>query len=50
MTVDNIRNYYRKTRYYMFGYLQEVSGGPELETLVKMKKVYTSHRIVGVNE
>ena len=35
----------------MFGYLQGVSGGPELEMLVKkMKKVYTSHRKVGVNE
>ena len=39
MTVENIRNYYRKTRYYMFGYLQVLSGGPELDTLVKMKKL-----------
>lgn len=51
VSVDNVRNYFRKTRHYMFGYLQGVSGGPELETLVKkMKKVYTSHRKVGVNE
>ena len=34
----------------MFGYLQGVSGGPELEISVKMKKVYTSHHKVGVNE
>ena len=47
VTVENVRNYYRKTRYYMFGNLQGVSGGPELETLVKMK---TSHCEVGVNE
>ena len=31
VTVDNIRNYVRKSRHYMFGYLQGVSGGPELE-------------------
>ena len=51
VTVDNIQNYFRKCRHYMFGYLQGVSGGPELESLVKiMKKVYTSHRKVGVND
>ena len=46
ITVKNIRKHYR-----MFGYLQGVSGGPELEKLVKkMKKIYMSHRRVGVNE
>ena len=35
----------------MFGYLQGVSGGPELEKLVKkMKKIYKSHRRVGIDE
>ena len=34
VTADNIRNYFRKSRHYMFAYLQGVSGGPELEQLV----------------
>ena len=36
----------------MFGYLLGVSAGPELEEHVKKKckKLYTSHRRVGVNE
>ena len=51
VTVDNIRNYFRKSRHYMFGYLQGVAGGPQLEELVlKMKKNYKSHRKVGVDE
>ena len=51
VTVDNIRNCFRKSRHYMFCYLQGVAGGPQLETLVKkMKTVYTSHRRVGVDE
>ena len=51
VSVENIRNYFRKSRHYMFGYLQGVAGGPQLETLVKkMKAVYTSHRRVGIDE
>ena len=51
VTVDNIRNHYRKVRHYMFAYLLGISGGPQIEEMVKkMKKVYTSHRRVGVNE
>ena len=51
VTVDNIRNYFRKSKHYMFGYLQGVSGGPELEELVKkMRTTYKSHRRVGVDE
>ena len=35
----------------LFGYLQGVAGGPQLETLVKkMKPVYTSHQRVGIDE
>ena len=51
VTVTNIRNHFRKVRHYMFGYLSGVSAGPELEEHVKKcKKIYTSHRRVGVNE
>ena len=51
VSVENIQNYFRKSRHYMFGYLQGVAGGPQLESLVKkMKTVYTSHRKVGVDE
>ena len=35
----------------MFGYLQGVAGGPELEESVKkMKQIYKLHRKVGVDE
>ena len=35
----------------LFGYLQGVAGGPQLETLVKkMKTVYTLHRRIGIDE
>ena len=51
VTVDNIRNYFRKSKHYTFGYLQGVAGGPELEKLVKkMRTIYKSHRRVGVDE
>ena len=51
VSVENIQNYFRKSRHYMFGYLQGVAGGPQLESLVKkMKTVYTSHRKVDVDE
>ena len=38
VSVENIKNYFRKSRHYMFGYLQGIAGGPQLETLVKMMK------------
>ena len=45
VTLENISNHYRKVRHYMFGYLQGLTGGSELEKQVKyMKKIYTSHR------
>ena len=51
VSVENIQNYYRKVRHYMFGYLLGFAGGPDLEEQVKkMKKVYKSHRRVGVHE
>jgi hypothetical protein len=44
VTVDNIRNYFRKAREYMFAYLEEVPVGSDLENHVKMyKKSITSH-------
>ena len=47
ITTENIQNYYRKVRHYMFAYLQGYVGGSELEKQVKkMKKVYKSHRRV----
>ncbi len=40
--VENIRNYFRKTRHYMYGYLAGSSGGPQLDKLVNdFKKEYT---------
>ena len=54
VTLENITNHFRKVRHYiiiMFGYLLGVSAGPDLEEHVKKcKKVYNSHRRIGVNE
>ena len=51
VTLDNIRNHFRKVRHYMFGYLQGIAGGPELEEHVKKcKKIYKSHRRFGMND
>ena len=51
VTLENITNYFRKSRHYMFCYLQGVAGGPQFETLIKeMKTVYTSDWRVGVDE
>ena len=50
VTVENIRNHFRKIRHYMFGYLLGVSAGPELEEHVKKcKKIYSSHRRKRIN-
>ena len=47
VTVDNIRNYFRKAREYMFAYLEGVPVGADLERRGKMyKKSITSHRRV----
>ena len=51
VTLVNIRNHYRKVRHYMFVYLLGVKAGPDLEEHVKKcKKIYASHRRVGVND
>ena len=42
---ENIKNYYRKVRHYMFAYLEGIPGGTNLEKQVKMyKKNIKSHR------
>jgi len=47
VTVENITNYFRKVRHYMFAYLQGIAGVSGLENEVKkMKKIYKSHRRV----
>ena len=51
VTLENIQKHFRKIRQYMFGYLEGIPGGPELEAFVKKrKKIYTSHRRIGANE
>ena len=50
VTLENIKNYFRKVRQYMFAYLEGFTAGPDLEKTVKAyKKVYKSHRKIGVN-
>jgi len=45
VSLENIRNYFRKARHYMFAYLEGYNGGNELEQQVKRyKKIYQSHR------
>ena len=48
---ENIENFFRKARNYMFGYLEGFVAGPELEKQIKKyKKQYKSHRKVGVDD
>ena len=45
VTSENIKNYFRKVRHYMFAYLEGLPGGSDLENLVKKyKKAIKSHR------
>ena len=45
VTLDNIKNHFRKVRHYMFAYLEGIPGGSDLEKLVKAyKKEIKSHR------
>ena len=45
VTLENIHNYFRKVRHYMFGYLEGIPGGGELEKLVKdYKRSIKAHR------
>ena len=51
VSLDNIQNYFRKVRQYMFGYLEGFTAGPDLEkTIKKYKKAYKSHRKISTDE
>lgn len=48
---ENIQNYYRKVRQYMFAYLEGLTGGPALEKEVKKyKEAVKSHRRISMNQ
>ena len=45
VSVENMKNYFRKARNYMFAYLEGLAGGNELEEKIKKyKKIYKSTR------
>ena len=51
VTVENIRNHFRKLRHYMFCYLEGLTPGKELDqALLKYKTAVKSHRRIGINE
>ena len=51
VTVENIRNHFRKVRHYMFCYLEGLTPGKELDqALLKYKTAVKSHRRIGMNE
>ena len=50
-TNENIQNHCRKVRHYMFGYLEGLVPGKELdEKLKKYKTAVKSHRRIGIHE
>ena len=51
VTTENVKNYYRKVRHYMFAYLVGLEGGPSLEETIKSyKKIVKSHGRISVNQ
>ena len=45
VTLENMHNYFRKVRHYMFGYLEGIPGGGESEKLVEdYKQSIKAHR------
>ena len=51
VTVENIQNFHRKCRHYMYVYLEGHVAGGALEDQVKKYKIAVrSHRRIGVNE
>ena len=52
VSADNIANYVRRCRHYMFAYLEGSAVGPQLDEKIRHYKAakYTSHRRVGVND
>ena len=51
VTLENIQKHFRKVKHYMFGYLEGIKLGQELEeTLKKCETAVKSHRQIGINE
>ena len=51
VSLDNIRNHFRKVRHYMFCYLVGLTPGTELDQMLhKYKTAVKSHRRIGINE
>ena len=51
VTIKNIKNYFRKARQYMFGDIEGLAAGPELEKLInKYQKIDKSHQKINVAE
>ena len=51
VTLENIQNHFRKIRHFMYGYLDGLKPGAELdEALKKYKIAVKSHRRIGLNE
>ena len=51
VTLENIKNHFRKVRHYMYAYLEGLKPGAELdETIKKYKIAAKSHRRIGLNE
>lgn len=51
VSLDNIKNHFRKVKHFMFGYLECFKPGTELdEALKKYKVAAKSHRRIGVND
>ena len=50
VSLENIQKYYRKSKHYMFGYLEGVPGGSDLEKLVKKYKSVASHRRISLQQ
>ena len=51
MKNEDVKNYYRKVRNYMFANLVLLDGGPSLELTVKnYKQAVKSHRRISVNQ
>ena len=51
VTVENIRNFHRKCRHYMYAYMEgHVAGGALENQVKKYKTAVKSHRRIGVNE
>ena len=51
VSVENIRNHFRKVRHYMFCYLEGFTPGKELDEMLKKYKIAVkSHKRIGINE